>query len=217
MALNPTGISEDDVGRRCCRGRLHRLYSPERVCRFQSPPLMPEDLVEGRDLWYATLNQSAPGGDGLIVRVMAGRAKKIEGNPDYPINAGKSSAIDQAVVQDLYHPDRIGRPLKRRGDRGSGEFDPISWSQAYGELASKLRGSSGQPDRVCFGYRAPAGTPGVRGGQVCNRIRRPTSRLRPAGSHGRAFGAGENVRSGHATGVLTFGTRTICCRSARIS
>lgn len=121
---------------------------PRSELQIESPPLMPEDLVEGRDLWYATINQSGPGGDGLIVRVMAGRAKKIEGNPDYPINAGKSSAIDQAVVQDLYHPDRIGRPLKRRGDRGSGRFDPISWSQAYSELASKLRGLSGQPDRV---------------------------------------------------------------------
>ena len=121
---------------------------PRSELQIQSPPLMPEDLVEGRDLWYATLNQAGPGGDGLIVRVMAGRAKKIEGNPDYPINAGKTSAIDQAIVQDLYHPDRISRPLKRRGDRGSGQFYPISWDQAYGELASKLRGLSGQADRV---------------------------------------------------------------------
>ena len=34
---------------------------PRSELQIQSPPLMPEDLVEGRDLWYATLNQARPG------------------------------------------------------------------------------------------------------------------------------------------------------------
>ena len=54
---------------------------PRSELQIQSPPLMPEDLVEGRDLWYATLNQAGPGGDGLIVRVMAGRAKEDRRQP----------------------------------------------------------------------------------------------------------------------------------------
>src|SRR3990172_777507 len=52
----------------------------------QSPVNAPEDLVAGRDNWYATACSLCGAGCGIIVRVMEGRAKKIEGNPDFPIN-----------------------------------------------------------------------------------------------------------------------------------
>ena len=58
---------------------------------LQSPSALPEDLVKGRDTWYATLGRQATDGEGVIVRVMEGRAKKIQGNPKYPVNLGKQS------------------------------------------------------------------------------------------------------------------------------
>ena len=56
---------------------------------IQSPFEMPEDLVTGIDNWYATSINTTPATDGVVVRVMEGRAKKIEGNIDHPINQGK--------------------------------------------------------------------------------------------------------------------------------
>ncbi|MDP7231539.1 MAG: 4Fe-4S ferredoxin, partial [Dehalococcoidia bacterium] len=53
---------------------------PEKELIVQSPVEMPEDLVKGEDQWYATTMGDFPGGDGIIVRIMEGRAKKIEGN-----------------------------------------------------------------------------------------------------------------------------------------
>ncbi len=93
----------------------------------QSPVSLPEDLVRGKDNWYASLCRNCPSCEGILVRVMEGRAKKVQGNPLYPTNQGKSHARCEAGVQALYHPDRIAGPMRRGGNRGSGQFDPISW------------------------------------------------------------------------------------------
>ena len=98
--------------------------------RVQSPALIPEDLVSGRDNWYATYDTSTPGGQGVLVRVMEGRAKKVRGNPRFPTNQGKQSAAADAMLQSLYHPDRIAGPMLRTGPRGSGQFRSITWEEA---------------------------------------------------------------------------------------
>ena len=98
--------------------------------RVQSPALIPEDLVSGRDNWYATYDVSEPGGQGVLVRVMEGRAKKVRGNPRFPTNQGKQSAAADAMLQSLYHPDRIAGPMLRNGPRGSGRYRPITWEEA---------------------------------------------------------------------------------------
>ena len=98
--------------------------------RVQSPALIPEDLVSGRDNWYATYDGSVPGGQGVLVRVMEGRAKKVRGNPRFPTNQGKQSAAADAIIQSAYHPDRIAGPMLRTGPRGSGQFRPITWEEA---------------------------------------------------------------------------------------
>ena len=118
----------------------------------ESSAMMPEDMVTGIDNWYASICRMCPAGCGIIVRVMEGRAKKIEGNPDYPVNRGKLCARGHAGLQVLYHPDRIQGPLRRTGERGSGQFEPVSWDAALNELAGKLKALS--PGG--FGGYAPA-------------------------------------------------------------
>ena len=98
--------------------------------RVQSPALIPEDLVSGRDNWYATYDNSTPGGEGVLVRVMEGRAKKVRGNPRFPTNQGKQAVAADALLQSAYHPDRIAGPMLRTGPRGSGRFRPITWEEA---------------------------------------------------------------------------------------
>jgi anaerobic selenocysteine-containing dehydrogenase len=74
-------------------------------------------------------------------------AKKLEGNPTHPISQGALCPRGQASIQITYHPDRLIQPLKRRGARGSGDYQPVSWDAAIGELVTQLdgiAGSSGQ-------------------------------------------------------------------------
>ena len=106
--------------------------------RVQSPAAIPEDLVSGRDNWYATYDASEPGGQGLLVRVMEGRAKKVRGNPRFPTNQGKQSPAADAILQSLYHPDRIAGPMLRTGARGSGSYRPISWEEALNRFNAAL-------------------------------------------------------------------------------
>ncbi len=111
---------------------------PEREFRLQSPRNIPEDALFGTDAWYASVCNGCPAGCGVIVRVFEGRAKKIEGNPNHPINQGAICPRGQAMLQDLYHPDRIQTPLRRTGERGSGAFSAISWDEALDELVTRI-------------------------------------------------------------------------------
>ena len=117
---------------------------PEREITVQSPAQMPENLVTGLEAWYATLCGQCAGGEGIIVRVIEGRAIKIEGNPDHPVNQGKTSARCQAGLQALYNPDRITGPLSRTGERGSGTYEAISWEEARNRLIDALKGANPQ-------------------------------------------------------------------------
>lgn len=113
---------------------------------------MPEDMVSGLDNWYATVDAKSKVPNGLVVRVMEGRAKKIEGNIDYPVNKGKHSSNCEASLQSLYHPDRIKGPLLRVGDRGDGKYEEISWENAIDRLSSELKKlkDSGQSSKMAF-------------------------------------------------------------------
>jgi anaerobic selenocysteine-containing dehydrogenase len=108
---------------------------------LQSPVRLPEDLVKGQDNWYATLCRQCPSAEGVLVRVMEGRAKKVQGNPNYPVNLGKQSARCDGGLQALYHPDRIAGPRRRTGVRGSGGYEPVAWDEAMNTLGSQLAAS----------------------------------------------------------------------------
>ncbi len=116
---------------------------PETEFKIAQPVLAPNDWVYGRDAWFATAAPPEQGGYGLIVRVFEGRAKKVDGNPDFPMIAGKSDARAQALVQELYHPDRLPGP-QRASVRGSGQFQAISWDTALQEVAQILRDNGGE-------------------------------------------------------------------------
>ena len=60
----------------------------------------PEDMIPGIGTWYAGVCRECPAGCGTLVKVMEGRAKKIEGNPNHPVNKGRLCAIGQAGLQD---------------------------------------------------------------------------------------------------------------------
>ena len=109
---------------------------PDQELLVQSPVQLPEDLVSGIDNWYATLCRQCATSEGLIVRVVEGRAKKVEGNPDYPINTGKHGPRCESGLQALYHPDRLSRPKRR--DRSTGALTDISWNEAFSILAERL-------------------------------------------------------------------------------
>jgi anaerobic selenocysteine-containing dehydrogenase len=80
-------------------------------------------------------------------------AKKLEGNATHPVNQGALCPRGQAAIQIAYHPDRITQPLKRRGAKGTNDFQPISWDAAIAELVAQLdglAGSNAQASLACW-------------------------------------------------------------------
>ncbi len=70
----------------------------------------------------------------IFAFVKNGRLWKIEGNPEANGNLGVICPKGHGYLHDLYNPNRIKGPLKRVGNN----FEPISWEQAYKEIAQKI-------------------------------------------------------------------------------
>lgn len=117
---------------------------PAHEFKEESTVLNPNDLPYHRDAWYATAHPRY--GSGLVVRVFEGRARKVDGNPVFPTTLGRSMAFEQALLQEVYHPDRIPSPMQARygAARGSGQFDPINdQGAALGQFYSLINGAKG--------------------------------------------------------------------------
>lgn len=109
----------------------------QKIIPYVVPPDEGINPVEG--FWYASTCRMCEAGCGIAVRTVEGRAKKVEGNPRHPINAGGLCARGQAAVQQLYHPERLRKPLKRKGGKGSNSFVEISWEEAIETLSENMK------------------------------------------------------------------------------
>jgi len=80
-------------------------------------------------------------GCGLLAYVNrdTGKITKFEGNPDHPGSRGRNCAKGPATLNQVYDPERILHPMKRVGDRGSGQWEQISWDQALDEIGARIR------------------------------------------------------------------------------
>ena len=114
-------------------------------CRWQDEDLVPmairsAERLPGVPLTFATAWELGGVGRSLLVTSVDGRPVKIEGNPDHPGGSGGSSAFDQAMILDLYDPDRSRGPAAR-GEGGL--FEDRRWEEAHAVLREKLGDGTG--------------------------------------------------------------------------
>jgi anaerobic selenocysteine-containing dehydrogenase len=110
---------------------------PRRWVNLEPYVRPPEEQLAGVATWYASTCRQCPAGCGIVVRVMNGRALKIEGNPEHPLNRGKLCARGQAGLQLLYNPDRLAGPVGQDG-RGSRQFRVLSWGDALNAVYARI-------------------------------------------------------------------------------
>ena len=88
---------------------------------------------------------------GIKVYLKNGKIRYIQGNRDHPVNQGVLCAKGSAGIMTQYSPAKLTKPLKRVGERGSGEFKEIEWDEAL-EIAtswlSKIRDTD--PKKLTF-------------------------------------------------------------------
>lgn len=80
------------------------------------------------------------------VHVKDGRVFNVYGEPKNPVQADDQNTQDAGlcakgrigIVQLLYNKYRITRPLKRVGAKPGMNFQPVSWDEAYRDIATRL-------------------------------------------------------------------------------
>ncbi len=88
---------------------------------------------------------------GINVHMKEGKVAYIEGNRDHPVNKGVLCAKGSAGIMQVNAPSRLRSPLKRVGERGSGEFEEISWDEALEIASSRLaKVRADDPSKLAF-------------------------------------------------------------------
>ena len=65
-------------------------------------------------------------------------------NPGSPTNRGGLCSRAYLGLERVYDPERVLTPLVRKGPRGSGEWESISWEDALGRISRKLYSDKGK-------------------------------------------------------------------------
>ena len=118
---------------------------------LEKPPVPGADKwLPHEERWITTACAQCAAGCGVRARVVGGRAVKLDGQPSNPINQGGIGPRGLSGLQVLYDPDRITGPMRRKGARGSTEFEPITWDAALDEVATRLRAlrDAGNPHQL---------------------------------------------------------------------
>jgi anaerobic selenocysteine-containing dehydrogenase len=123
------------------------------ACRGSDPYTRTKPPLPGTDTWrrfqeasVATACGQCAANCGVRVRVVEGRAVRIDGALDNPINRGGIGPRGVASLQVVYDPDRIRQPLHRR----DGKLVPIDWDEALDLLSERLVGlrNAGNAERL---------------------------------------------------------------------
>ena len=126
----------------------------EQIIPYVIPP---ESYIPAIPKFYSSTCRECPAGCGIILKNRDGRAIKVEGNPNSPINGGSTCARGQASLQGLYNPDRNRSPLKLNE---FGRLAPTSWETGTNDLSAKINElvSQGKGSRIVYLSNSISGT-----------------------------------------------------------
>jgi anaerobic selenocysteine-containing dehydrogenase len=93
------------------------------------------------------------GGCGALVFVNEGKVVRVKGDPASPMSKGWMCVKGLSTPEIANHPDRLRQPLRRKGHRGNGQWEGVSWDEALDDIAAQLdkfRQESG-PESIALG------------------------------------------------------------------
>lgn len=78
-----------------------------------------------------------PDACGLLIEVEGDKATKVKGDPEHPFTRGTLCPKMAQYERTVHSKQRILTPLVRSGPKGSGQFTPVSWSEAIETIKDK--------------------------------------------------------------------------------
>jgi anaerobic selenocysteine-containing dehydrogenase len=99
------------------------------------------------------------GGCGIKVLLDRGKAVRLVPDETHPRSRGYICPKGMAALERHTHPDRLLYPLRRKGERGGGRWERITWDQALNEAAEafiRIKKEYGAP-AVAFAQGTPKG------------------------------------------------------------
>jgi anaerobic selenocysteine-containing dehydrogenase len=73
----------------------------------------------------------------ILATVEDGRVLSVAGDPNHPFTRGFLCGKVNHYEERVHSPERLLRPLRRRGPKGSGDFAPVSWDDALDEIVQR--------------------------------------------------------------------------------
>lgn len=122
----------------------------------------PNDL-ESRVIWNSC-NVNCGSRCPLMLHVQDGQIVRVEadntGDDVYGNHQVRACVRGRSIRKRVYHPDRLKYPMKRVGKRGSGEFEQISWEEAYDTIANEMKRIKAEYGNEAFYINQGSGTLG---------------------------------------------------------
>jgi len=75
---------------------------------------------------------------GVLVLAEGGKIKKVEGDPEHPMNKGYICIKGRAYPQFVHHSDRLKYPLKKVSEKGLKKWKRVSWDEALNSIVRKF-------------------------------------------------------------------------------
>lgn len=89
---------------------------------------------------------------GMLVDVEDGRVVGVRGDRDNPDSRGFLCVRGAAAGEIVYNRQRLLRPLRRRGRRGAGDWEEVSWAAALDEIAERMQSAGREAVAVYPGH-----------------------------------------------------------------
>jgi anaerobic selenocysteine-containing dehydrogenase len=116
---------------------------------MQAPVRKPSPV---RTVVRAACPHDCPDTCAMQVTVENGVAVKVEGAKDHPFTAGTLCTKVARYLERTYSKDRLLFPMKRRGPKGKGELERISWDEALDTIAERFKALAADDPQAVLPY-----------------------------------------------------------------
>ncbi|MDB5945111.1 MAG: putative molybdopterin oxidoreductase [Ramlibacter sp.] len=135
----------EEAAQRAPRGSYHRRMVPEtdRTARAGAA---------GAQEVRGACPHDCPDTCALVTTVVDGIAIKVQGNSGHRPTDGVLCTKVSRYTERSYHAERLLRPLKRVGPKGTGRFEPVGWDVALDDIAARLKAIAARDPQAILPY-----------------------------------------------------------------